>query len=75
MDRNKYLELCREVARLKSKNVPDNLKVEYCGLKYCPQSYTIWFDEDGKPKHSATLHDLKVNSIIVVDLDKVKGGD
>ena len=76
MDRKLYLELSQKVSVLKNgicgikENVPDELKVIYNGIAYYPVSYELSFD-DGKPTHTAILHDLKANSIMNVDLEKV----
>ena len=51
-------------------NVPDELKVIHNGIAYYPVSYELSFD-NGKPTHTAILHDLKANSIMNVDLGKV----
>lgn len=77
MDRKLYLELCQKVSVLKNgicgikENVPDELKVIYNGIAYYPVSYELSFD-NGKPTHTAILHDLKVNSITSADLENVK---
>ena len=76
MDRKLYLELSQKVSVLKSgicgikENVPDELMVVYNGIKYYPVSYELSFD-NGKPTHTAILHDLKANSIMNVDLERV----
>lgn len=75
MQRNDYLQVCQKVSMLKSKsgikqNVPDDLKVIYNGIIYYPVAYELSFDE-GRPKHTAILHDLKANSITSADLEKV----
>ena len=54
------------------KNVPDEYKVELNGTAYYPISYNISFDNQGKPQHIAILHDLKANSIVECDLNKLK---
>ena len=76
MDRKLYLELCQKVSVLKNgicgikENVPNELKVIYNGIAYYPVSYELSFD-NGKPTHTAILHDLKANSIMNADLGKV----
>ena len=76
MDRKLYLELCQKVSVLKNgicgikENVPDELKVIHNGIEYYPISYELSFD-NGKPKHKAILHDLKANSIMNANLEKV----
>ena len=76
MNRTTYLELCQKVSVLKNgicgikENVPDELKVIHNGIAYYPVSYELSFD-NGKPTHTAILHDLKANSIMNADLEKV----
>ena len=76
MNRTTYLELCQKVSVLKNgicgikENVPDELKVIHNGIEYYPVSYKLSFD-NGKPTHTAILHDLKANSIMNADLEKV----
>ena len=76
MDRKLYLELCQKVSVLKNgicgikENVPNELKVIHNGIAYYPVSYELSFD-NGKPTHTAILHDLKANSITSADLERV----
>ena len=76
MDRTVFLQMCQKVSVLKNgicgikENVPDELKVIYNGIAYYPVSYELSFD-NGKPTHTAILHDLKANSIMNVNLGKV----
>ena len=76
MDRKLYLELCQKVSVLKSgicgvkQNVPDELKVVHNGIVYYPVSYELSF-ENGKPTHTAIIHDLIANSITHADLERV----
>ena len=76
MQRDIYLKLCQKVSVLKNgicgikENVPDELMVIYNGIAYYPVSYELSFD-NGKPTHTAILHDLKANSITNADLGKV----
>lgn len=76
MQRAEYLELCQKVSVLKSgicgikENVPDELKVIYNGITYYPVSYELSFD-NGKPTHTAIVHDLNANAITDADLEKV----
>ena len=77
MDRKLYVELCQKVSMLKSEicgikeNVPDELKVIYNGIAYYPVSYELSFD-NGKPTHTAILHDLYANSRTEADLERVE---
>ena len=76
MDRKLYIELCQKAAVLKNgicgikENVPDELKVIHDGIEYYPISYELSFD-NGKPTHKAILHDLKANSIMTANLERV----
>ena len=76
MDRKLYLELSQKVSVLKNgicgvkENVPNELKVIHNGIEYYPVSYKLSFD-NGKPTHTAILHDLKANSITSADLERV----
>ena len=76
MDRSKFLEMCRKVAVLPDgiggvKKVPPELHLKYKDMTFYPVGYKLTFTKDGKPLHTAILHDLKVNSIIECDLLKV----
>ena len=76
IDRREYLEMCQRVSVLPSgvfgikQNVTDDLKVVHNGIEYYPISYKLSFD-NGRPTHTAILHDLKANSIIDADLETV----
>ena len=76
IERNEFLQMCQKVSVLKNgicdikENVPDELKVIHNGIAYYPVSYELSFD-NGKPTHTAILHDLEANSIMNVDLEKV----
>jgi hypothetical protein len=52
-------------------DVPDDLLVEYDGVVYYPYQYILGFT-DGKPTHTAVLHDLTVNSVSYADLERVE---
>ena len=76
IERNEFLQMCQKVSVLKNgiggikENVLNELKVIHNGIAYYPVSYELSFD-NGKPTHTAILHDLKANSIMNVDLEKV----
>lgn len=76
MDRKLYLELSQKVSVLKNgicgikENVPDELKVIHNGIEYYPISYELSFN-NGKPTHTAILHDLHTNSITNASLERV----
>lgn len=78
MDRNKFLNMCKDCAMLKDKgmygirrNVPNILRVIWKGIEYYPQSYELRFHDDGTVNHIAIIHDLKANSICHVPLQEV----
>lgn len=77
MDRTEFLQTCQKVSILKNtvcgikQNIPDDLKVIHNGIVYYPVAYELSFD-DGKPTHTAILHDLRANAIIKVKLERVK---
>lgn len=76
MDRTEFLQMAQKVSVLKNgicgikENVPDELKVIHNGIEYYPISYELSFD-NGKPTHKAILHDLKANSIMTANLERV----
>lgn len=77
MDRAEFLEMCRKVAVLPSgicgiKNTPPELWVKFKDMTFYPVGYELTFAQDGKPIHTAILHDLKANSIFECDLLKVE---
>lgn len=76
MDRTEYLKLCRNVSVFQKiggmiKNIPDELKVRYKNICYYPVEYILSFNKE-QPVHTAVLHDLKANSIIHAELEKVE---
>ena len=77
MDRAEFLEMCRRVAVLPSgvcniKNAPPNLWVKFSGMTFYPVGYKLTFTKEGKPHHTAILHDLKANSVLECNLLKVE---
>lgn len=76
MDRVKFLDMCKRVAVLPDgiggvKNTPPELHLKYNGMDFYPVGYKLSFAKDGKPTHTAILHDLKANSILECDLLKI----
>ena len=78
MERNKYLNMCKACAMIKTRGlygirqrVPDRLQVKHQGICYYPQAYELSFNDDGSVKHIAIIHDLKANSICHVPLQEV----
>lgn len=76
MERKQYLELCQKVSILRNEiynnkdNISNELKVIFNGVIYYPMAYELSF-KLGQVVHKAILHDLKSNSIIYADLNKV----
>ena len=76
MQRDIFLKMCQKVSVLPGgvfgikQNVPDDLKVVHTGLAYYPISYKLSFD-NGRPTHTAVLHDLKANCIMNANLETV----
>ena len=77
MNRDEYLKMCQKVSILKNgicgikEKVPDELKVIYNDIAYYPVAYILSF-ENGKPTHTAILHDLKANATVEAKLERVK---
>lgn len=77
MDRAEYLEMCRKVAVIPDgvggmKTTPPELHLKYNGVTFYPVGYKLTFTKDGKPSHTAILHDLKAKSILECNLLKVE---
>ena len=77
MDRAEFLEMCKRVAMLPKgtgevKKTPPELHLKYKDMAFYPVGYKLAFGKDGKPTHTAILHDLKTNSILECDLLKVE---
>ena len=76
MQRDIFLQMCQMVSVLPGgvfgikQNVPDDLKVVHNGIAYYPISYKLSFD-NGRPTHTAILHDLKANCIVNANLETV----
>ena len=76
MQRDIFLQMCQKVSVLPGgvfgikHNVPDDLKVVHNGIAYYPISYKLSFD-NGRPTHTAVLHDLKANCIMNANLETV----
>lgn len=79
MDRNAYLNMCRQCSMIKTRgqfgvalNVPDCLRVLYKGIEYYPFSYELSFNQNGDTIHIAVLHDIKANAVIRAPLERIK---
>lgn len=77
MERNAFLNLCREVSMLPEglnymrTNVPLHLRVIYNNSEYYPVSLYFKF-LNGRTNNIAVLHDLKANSFLSVPLEEVR---
>lgn len=77
MQRDIFLQMCQKVSVLKNgicgikENVPNELKVVHDDIQYYPVAYQLSFDNKGSVRHTAILHDLKVNCITYADLKRV----
>lgn len=71
MDRNEYLKLCQKCSVYSIKGIPSDLLVEYNGIKYYPKAYEMRFD-NGAVKNTAILGDLKTNSIVYANMERVE---
>ena len=76
MERAEFLKLCQKVSTFPAmggviNNIPENMLVKYATSVFYPVGYKLTFKE-GKPQHTAILHDLKANSVVECDLQKVR---
>lgn len=76
MERKELINLCQAVAKLpdnvEAKDIPKKYRVMYNNIEWYPTEYILWFDMDGNPKHSATIHSLDTKTTIRVPLDKLE---
>ena len=77
MNRKKFLTLCQKVSTLErgtsgviARKSPE-LAVLYQGIQFYPVAYKMAF-VGGKQRNIAILQDMKANSIIECDLEKVE---
>ena len=77
MTRKEYIALCQRIAVLPvtsggvPASIPPELIVNYDGIRYYPYAFEIIFNKDGTYQDRAILHDLKANSIIHCNLERV----
>lgn len=77
MERKLLLELVQKVSILPSgvcgmkEDVPIELQVKSDNINYYPVGYLITYN-NGKPVHTAVLHDLKANCIVNAKLETVE---
>ena len=77
MDRTEFLQMAQKVSVLKNgicgikENVPNELIVVHDDIQYYPVAYQLSFDNKGNVRHTAIVHDLKVNCITYADLKRV----
>lgn len=73
MDRAEFLEMCKRASMIpKGKAIPPELFLKFDSTVFYPVGYILRFDSNGKPTHTAILHDLKAHSISYCDLLKVE---
>ena len=77
MDRAKFLDMCKSVAMLPSgtmgiKKPPPEMWLKYACMTFYPVGYKLSFDKNGKPQHTAILHDLNAHSILECNLLNVE---
>lgn len=76
MERNMFLKTCQKVSMLKDgisgikQNVPDELLVKVDNIIYYPLKFEMSFKK-GETQNIAILHDLKSNSTVSANLEKV----
>lgn len=58
----------------KSMQIPSNLLVKCEISLYYPYGYEMTFDK-GKTRNTAILHDLRANSVIYADLERIERND
>ena len=64
MDRKEYLIFCQKAS------VYNEIYVMYDNIKYFPYGYEMKFN-NGFPIHTAILKDIKSNSLLYADLERV----
>lgn len=76
MDRSEYLKLCQKVSMHTSKSmqIPSNLLVKCENIDYLPCGYQMTFD-NGKTRNTAVLRDLRANSVIYADLERIENNE
>lgn len=78
MNRGEFLNRCQKCAVLPEReqnikiNVPDEILVLIGEIACYPVGYELTFDKNGKPQHTAILHDLQSKTIYREDLGRVK---
>ena len=76
MDRTEFLKLCQKVSTYPKgtqgiiKDLPPETLVEYANIRFYPLGSKLTF-QNGKPLHTAILHDLKANSTLECQLERV----
>lgn len=77
MDRTSFFEMAQKVAKYTNrcrdltKPLLEDCIVVYKDIKYYPQYIKVGYDEKGKVLNIAILKDLKSNSIIECNLERV----
>ena len=77
IDRKEFLQICQKVSVLPETTmhiktaIPPELTVLYEGIQFYPVGYEMTYKQ-GISQHTAILHDMKVNNIVKVKLERVK---
>ena len=77
MDRKEFLQICQKVSVLPETTmhiktaIPPELTVLYERIQFYPIGYEMTYKQ-GISQHTAILHDMKVNNIVKVKLERVK---
>ena len=77
MDRTEFLKLCQKVSTYPKgtqgviKGIPSEMLVKHAQIVFYPLGYKLTF-QNGKPLHTAILHDLKANCTLECQLERVE---
>ena len=71
MEQQEYGRRCRLATTIGEELCPKHLKVKYNDRFYMPVGYEVIFIK-GKSRVMAKLKDIQANSVLYVDIDKVK---
>ena len=71
MEQQEFGRRCRLCSSIGQELCPEHLKVKYNNVVYMPVGYEVIFIK-GKSRVMAKLKDIQANSVLYVDLAKVK---
>lgn len=73
MDRTEYLKLCQQVSMFTAthRQIPLEMLVKHAEIVYYPYGYKMIFNK-GIAQNIAVLHDLRANTIMEADLERIK---